>query len=45
MRISAGRSFFRTEDLLALAALLRDLEQECGGGGTPTPVQETSPPV
>ena len=45
VRISAGRSFFRIEDLLALAALLRDLEQECGDGGTATPVKETSPYV
>jgi hypothetical protein len=33
VELSEGRAYFRTEDLLALAALLKGLEREDGAGG------------
>ena len=47
MRVAAGRSAFRVSDLLALATLIDDLDEEDSGegvaGGKPGSVKEILP--
>ena len=43
VRVSAGRSAFRVEDLLSLAALVKDLDRDCGDRSIAAPVKEITP--